>query len=57
MIYRRNLLFPVLILALLTGWHVGPGQAQTAGQPEHFNATYVDINTGRTGSIDIDVTR
>jgi hypothetical protein len=37
--------------------HVGAGRAQTAGQPEHFSATYVDINTDRTGSIDIDVTR
>jgi hypothetical protein len=57
MIYRRNVLLPALVLALLAGWHAGPGQAQTAGQPEHFTATYVDINTGRTGSIDIDVTR
>jgi len=55
--YRRHLLLPALVLTLIGGWHLASGLAQTAGVPEHFSATYVDINTGRTGSIDIDVTR
>jgi hypothetical protein len=36
---------------------MGAARAQTMGQPEHFTASYVDINTGRSGSIDIDITR
>ena len=31
--------------------------AQTRGEPEKFDASYVDINTGRTGPIQISVTR
>jgi hypothetical protein len=31
--------------------------AQTHGEPEHFTASYVDINTGRTGPVEISVTR
>jgi hypothetical protein len=33
------------------------GIAQTRGEPEQFNASYVDINTGRTGPVQISVTR
>ena len=33
------------------------GFAQTRGEPEQFNASYVDINTGRTGPLQISVTR
>jgi hypothetical protein len=33
------------------------GIAQTRGEPEQFDASYVDINTGRTGPIQISVTR
>ena len=33
------------------------GIAQTRGEPEQFNASYVDINTGRTGPLQISVTR
>src|SRR5687767_8032584 len=31
--------------------------AQTMGVPEHFTASAVDMNTGRTGRIEISVTR
>jgi hypothetical protein len=31
--------------------------AQTRGEPEQFTASYVDINTGRTGPVEISVTR
>ncbi len=31
--------------------------AQTRGEPEQFDASYVDINTGRTGPVQISVTR
>lgn len=33
------------------------GTAQTLGQPEHFTANYVDLNTGRTGPVQMDVRR
>ena len=33
------------------------GFAQTSGQPAQFDASYVDINTGRTGPVQISVTR
>ena len=33
------------------------GTAQTLGQPEHFTAQYVDMNTSRTGPVEIDVRR
>jgi hypothetical protein len=33
------------------------GSAQTRGEPERFDASYVDINTGRTGPVQISVTR
>lgn len=55
--HRRNFLLQALVVTLLGGSYFGASLAQTAGQPEHFSATYVDINTGRTGSIDIDVSR
>ena len=31
--------------------------AQTMGEPEHFTASAVDMNTGRTGRVEISVTR
>lgn len=31
--------------------------AQTMGQPTHFVANYVDLNTGRTGPVEMSVTR
>jgi hypothetical protein len=33
------------------------GIAQTRGEPEHFRGSYIDINTGRTGPVEISVTR
>lgn len=33
------------------------GKAQTRGDAAHFTASYVDINTGRTGPVEISVTR
>ena len=38
-------------------WFSAAGIAQTRGEPEHFIASYVDINTGRSGPVDISVTR
>jgi hypothetical protein len=46
-----------VVLILVGCGYLGTGLAQTTGHPEHFTASYVDVNTGRTGSIDIDVTR
>ena len=47
----------LLVLACVLGWYSGAGLAQTRGEPEHFTASYVDINTGRTGPVQISVTR
>lgn len=38
-------------------WYSAAGIAQTRGEPEQFSASYVDINTGRTGPLQISVTR
>ena len=46
-----------LALTLTFCWFSADGLAQTSGQPEQFSASYVDINTGRTGPIQISVTR
>lgn len=51
-------ILPLAVLAL-TGavtWQ-GVGTAQTLGQPEHFAASYVDLNTGRTGPVEMDIRR
>jgi hypothetical protein len=56
MTYRHNYLLPGVVLVFVWFCYAA-GFAQTTGEPEHFSASYVDINTGRTGSIDIDVTR
>src|SRR5688500_16706446 len=48
--------FIALALICLFGWNA-PGLAQTRGEPEKFSASYVDINTGRTGPLQISVTR
>lgn len=55
----RSALGPIigLVLVCLFGWYSVPGAAQTRGEPVHFSASYVDINTGRTGPVDIAVTR
>ncbi len=51
-------LLPLAALALIGAvtWHE-VGIAQTLGQPEHFTATYVDLNSGRTGPVELDVRR
>jgi hypothetical protein len=36
---------------------ISAGSAQTSGEPARFDASYVDINTGRTGPVQISVTR
>jgi hypothetical protein len=48
--------FLALALIGLFGWNAA-GIAQTRGEPEKFSASYVDINTGRTGPLQISVTR
>jgi hypothetical protein len=46
----------VLIGVALSMFDAGPA-AQTMGVPEQFTASAVDMNTGRTGRIEISVTR
>ena len=48
--------FIALAFICVFGWN-SAGIAQTRGEPERFNASYVDINTGRTGPLQISVTR
>jgi hypothetical protein len=48
--------FITLVLICIFGGN-SAGIAQTRGEPEEFSASYVDINTGRTGPIQISVTR
>ena len=55
--YRRLGASIVLILIWAFCWYSGLGFAQTRGDPEHFSASYVDLNTGRTGPVQISVTR
>jgi hypothetical protein len=45
------------VLACTSLWHAGSAIAQTLGQPEQFSASVIDINTGRTGRVDMSVTR
>ena len=46
-----------LVLICVFGWYFGPSFAQTRGEPEQFSAYFVDLNTGRSGPIQISVTR
>ena len=46
-----------LVLICVFGWYSAAGSAQTRGKAEQFSASYVDLNTGRTGPIQISVTR
>ena len=48
----------VLALALIGvfGWN-SAGIAQTRGEAEHFAASFVDLNTGRAGPVQMSVTR
>ena len=56
---QRLTLLPLLGLILLwvVSAYVAVGTAQTLGEPEHFNASYVDLNAGRTGPVEMSVTR
>src|SRR5262245_55156171 len=47
----------ILVLTCVFGWYSGPVLAQTRREPAKFDASYVDINTGRTGPVQISVTR
>ena len=47
--------FVVIAVMCVFAW-VSAG-AQTSGQPERFDTSYVDVNTGRTGPVQISVTR
>jgi hypothetical protein len=53
----RRLPVSAAVLAAVLSWYVAIGTAQTLGRPEHFTATYVDMNSSRTGTIEIDVQR
>jgi hypothetical protein len=57
----RNPFHPLLLstvaIASVVSWHVAVGTAQTLGQPEHFTANYVDMNTSQTGPVEMDVQR
>ena len=55
--YRRLGASIALILVWAFCWFSGAGLAQTRGEPEHFTASYVDLNSGRTGPVQISVTR
>jgi hypothetical protein len=56
--YRSSLgAFVALALMAVLGSFSSPGLAQTRGGPEQFSANFVDINSGRTGPIQISVTR
>lgn len=49
--------FVALLLITVFAPYSGPGLAQTRGEPEQFSANFVDINTGRSGPVQISVTR
>jgi hypothetical protein len=47
----------VILLTCVFSWYSGPGLAQTRGEGVHFDASYVDLNSGRTGPVQISVRR
>ena len=49
--------FAFLVLVCLFAWYSVQALAQTRGEPEQFTASYVDLNSGRTGPLQISVTR
>jgi hypothetical protein len=55
---HRTGVWAVIALALICvfGWNAA-GIAQTRGEPEHFTANFVDLNTGRAGPVQMSVTR
>lgn len=54
---RTKFIQPGIITLLLICGLFAVGRAQTMGEPEHFTASYVDLNTGRTGPVEISVNR
>jgi hypothetical protein len=54
---RRRGAALTIALSCVFGWYSVAGHAQTRGEPEQFTASYVDINSGQTGPIQISVTR
>lgn len=46
-----------IALIFMIPLYLAAAGAQTHGQPEHFSANAIDLNSGRTGPIDISVTR
>lgn len=54
----RHRAWAALALALICvfGWN-SAGIAQTRGEPEVFSASFVDLNTGRAGPVQMSVTR
>jgi hypothetical protein len=46
-----------IALMLMIPLYLTATSAQTQGQPEHFTANAVDLNSGRTGLIEISITR
>ncbi len=55
---NRSTAGALMVLALISVFgSISVGIAQTRGEPEQFSASYVDINTGRTGPVQISVTR
>ena len=57
-LHRLNpLLLSAVAVAAVVSWKVAVGTAQTLGQPEHFTATYFDLNTSQTGPVEMDVRR
>lgn len=47
----------LLLLTCVFSWHSASGLAQTRGEPVQFDAAYVDLDSGRTGPVQISVTR
>lgn len=55
--YRRLAASVALILVWAFCWYSALAEAQTRGEAEQFEASYVDLNSGRTGPVQISVTR
>ena len=52
----RTAAFITLAFIGIFGWN-STGIAQTRGEADHFVASYVDLNSGRTGPVEISITR
>jgi hypothetical protein len=53
----RHLLPTFVVFALCTLWFSQIAATQTLGRAERFSAAAIDVNTGRTGRVDISVDR